>query len=99
MTPVTLTVLTAVLLLAREVNSQDDSDDDDGTEGEVLNSPTFPKQKIELYFFCKVSLAGSTCSWRGGRFGESVRCQPGEVAAGACGSGAQAQCGEWSKSV
>ncbi len=52
-----------------------------------------------IVFFCKVSLAGSTCSWRGGRFGESVRCQPGEVAAGACGSGAQAQCGEWSKSV
>ncbi len=58
MTPVTLTVLTAVLLLAREVNSQDDSDDDDGTEGEVLNSPTFPKQKIELYFFTKFPWLG-----------------------------------------
>ena len=51
MAPVTLTVLTAVLLLARDVNSQDDSDDDDGTEGEYLNSPTFPKQKKELLFF------------------------------------------------
>ncbi len=98
MAHITLTVLTAVLLLTRDVNSQDDSDDDDGTEGEYLNSPTFPKQKNRIIFY-KVSLAGSTCSWRGGRFGESVRCQPGEVAAGACGSGAQAQCGERAKSV